>query len=117
LYKIGERIHEGAKYRKQLVAEKPYQNSPQELGVFATRSQFRPNPILITTIYVENIDFDEGIIYTPYIDAEKDTPILDIKPYHLYERVENCKVPEWCSHWPISYENSASFDWENEFNF
>ena len=110
-------LFESPEHRNQLINEKPYKTSPEKVGVFATRSQFRPNPILITTIYVEDIDFDKGIIYTPYIDAENNTPVLDIKPYHLYERVEHCHVPQWCSHWPASYENAASFDWEKEFNF
>lgn len=103
--------------RKQLVNKKPYKTSPNELGVFATRSQFRPNPILITTIFVEKIDLKKGIIYTPYIDAENGTPLLDIKPYHRYENVQNCEVPKWCDHWPSSYEESATFVWEAEFNF
>ena len=105
------------KHRNQLLVERPYKTGPEMVGVFATRSQFRPNPILITTIFVESIDFDKGIIYTPYIDAENNTPVLDIKPYHLYERVEKCSVPDWCKHWPSSYEKSAYFDWEHEFNF
>lgn len=104
-------------HRNQLIAKKPYKTSPEKVGVFSTRSQFRPNPVLITTIFVENIDFDKGIIYTPYIDTEDNTPLLDIKPYHLYERVESCDVPEWCGHWPDSYEEAANFDWGKEFNF
>lgn len=103
--------------RARLITKKPYRNSPAELGVFATRSQYRPNPILITTIYVSEVDLKNGLIYTPYIDAENDTPVLDIKPYHLYERVNDCKVPEWCAHWPSSSEESANFNWEGEFNF
>ncbi len=110
-------LFDASKERFELIIDQPYKSSPKEVGVFATRSQFRPNPILITTIIVEKIDFEKGIIYTPYIDAENDTPLLDIKPYHLYERVENCVVPEWCNHWPSSSENAASFDWANEFNF
>lgn len=26
-------------------------------------------------------------------------------------------VPEWCSHWPKSLEESGTFAWDNEFNF
>ena len=103
--------------RNRLVNERPYKTSPDQVGVFATRSQFRPNPLLITTVYVEKIDFKKGIIFTPYLDAENDTPLLDIKPYHLYERVEHCTVPEWCNHWPTWAEEAAHFDWEAEFNF
>ncbi len=110
-------LFDSPEHRNQLTTEKPYKTGPEKIGVFATRSQLRPNPILITTIFVEKIDFENGRIYTPYIDAENNTPLLDIKPYHLYERVEDCNVPQWCSHWPSSYESSANFDWENEFNF
>jgi tRNA (Thr-GGU) A37 N-methylase len=102
---------------QMLVNEKPYKNGPYEIGVFATRSEYRPNPVLITTIYVQEIDLEKGRIYTPYIDSAEGTPVLDIKPYHLSERVKGCTVPEWCKHWPEWYEDAAYFDWEQEFNF
>jgi len=104
-------------YRKVLISEKPYKKGPEQIGIFATRSQIRPNPILITTIAVIDIDYERGIIRTPYIDAEQDTPVLDIKPYHKSERVTQCQVPKWCNHWPDNYEETAHFNWEAEFNF
>jgi tRNA (adenine37-N6)-methyltransferase len=110
-------LYDSAQYRTNLISNKPYKKGPDQLGIFATRSPVRPNPILITTIAVERIDFEKGIIYTPYIDAETDTPVLDIKPYHTSERIKNCKVPQWCEHWPKWYEESAAFNWQNEFNF
>lgn len=103
--------------RATLITDKPYKKGPDKIGVFATRSPVRPNPILITNIFLSKIDLENGIIHTPYIDAEKNSPVLDIKPYHFNERVKNCKVPDWCSHWPQWYEDSATFDWQNEFNF
>jgi tRNA (adenine37-N6)-methyltransferase len=110
-------LYESNQYRAYLVAEKPYKNGPDKIGVFATRSPVRPNPILITTIEVQQIDFENGIIYTHYIDAEPGTPVLDIKPYHTSERVKDCHVPQWCAHWPKWNQDAASFDWQNEFNF
>lgn len=110
-------LFDNEEYRDQTICKKPYTCGPDELGIFATRSQIRPNPILITTIYVNKIDVDKGIIYTPYIDAENNTPVLDLKPYHLIERVKDCRVPDWCNHWPKWYEDAATFDWEKEFNF
>jgi tRNA (Thr-GGU) A37 N-methylase len=103
--------------RQQTMVEKPYKKGPDKLGLFATRSPVRPNPVLITTIEAINVDCKKGRISTWYIDACPGTPILDIKPYHLSERVHNCHVPDWCSHWPQWYEESATFDWPNEFNF
>lgn len=86
------------------------------MGVFATRSPVRPNPIAISPVPVMGIDEDHGMIYIPYIDAEDATPIVDLKPYHpCIDRIKDVQVPAWCSHWPQSYEESASFDWSAEF--
>lgn len=103
--------------RKILLSDKPYKKGPEKIGVFATRSPVRPNPLLITTISVLRIDHEKGIIHIPWMDAENGTPVLDIKPYHLSERVRDCAVPQWCNHWPKWDEESAAFNWQNEFNF
>ncbi|MBD3383616.1 tRNA (N6-threonylcarbamoyladenosine(37)-N6)-methyltransferase TrmO [candidate division KSB1 bacterium] len=106
-----------AAQRQSLVCEKPYKKGPEILGIFATRSPVRPNPVLVTNIYVQEINFEKGIIYTPYIDAEEGSPVIDIKPYHKSERIQQCSVPDWCKHWPQWYEDAATFDWQGEFNF
>jgi tRNA (Thr-GGU) A37 N-methylase len=106
-----------AEREKSLVIPKPYKASPDQLGVFATRSQVRPNPILITSVHVIRIDKEAGKIYIPYIDADPGTEVLDIKPYHKIERIRECEVPEWCNHWPDWYEEAATFNWAEEFNF
>ena len=104
-------------YREVLVGDKPYITGPDKIGIFATRSPVRPNPVLTTNIYVQNIDLEQGIISTPYIDAEDGTPVLDIKPYNKSERIRDCSVPDWCKHWPEWDEDAATFNWEKEFNF
>jgi len=104
--------------RRTLTCEKPYTQSPDVMGVFATRSPMRPNPIALSLVQVLDIDYDKGIIRIPYIDAIDGTPLLDIKPYTpSLERVETPGVPAWCAHWPKSMEQSANFDWSGEFNF
>lgn len=110
-------FHDSPEKRDSIVINKPYKKGPEQIGVFATRSEIRPNPILITNIQVINIDKESGRIYTPYIDAEVGTDVLDIKPYHKTERIKGCEVPAWCEHWPEYYEDAATFDWQNEFNF
>ena len=105
-------------YRKIVEVESPYKNSPDIMGTFATRSPFRPNPIAVSVIDITDIDLNEGIIKTYYIDAYNNSPVLDIKPYTpSLDRVENPSVPSWCEHWPKSIEESGDFNWENEFNF
>ncbi|MBN2091839.1 SAM-dependent methyltransferase [candidate division KSB1 bacterium] len=110
-------LYANTEHRDILIADKPYKKGPNKLGIFATRSPIRPNPVLISNIYVQKIDFERGIIYTPYIDAEDGTPVIDIKPYHKSERVRECTVPDWCKHWPEWDEDAATFNWEDEFNF
>jgi len=109
---------DNVKMRNILETPQPYKNAPAVMGIFATRSPVRPNPIALTTAQVINIDHEKGVIRIAYFDAKDGTPVLDIKPYTpSNDRVENPGVPEWCRHWPMSLEQSGNFDWENEFNF
>lgn len=106
------------KEQTEIELKRPYKKGPAKIGVFATRSVMRPNSIGITPVYVIESDFKNGLIYIPYIDAEPQPPILDIKPYHgSCDVVKDFTVPQWCNHWPKSIEDSADFPWENEFNF
>ncbi len=96
----------------------PYTHGPQTVGVFASRSPERPNPIAVTTAQILHIDHESGKLYISYIDARHDTPVLDLKPYiPSLDRVERPQMPNWCAHWPKSLEESADFDWAQEFNF
>lgn len=59
----------------------------ERVGVFATRSPFRPNHIGLSSVKIEKIDFDENlgtVIYISGADLMNGTPILDIKPYLPY---------------------------------
>ena len=54
------------------------------VGVFATRSPFRPNPIGLSCVRLDGIDFDtpDGpVLRVSGADLMDGTPILDIKPY------------------------------------
>ncbi|WP_283410000.1 SAM-dependent methyltransferase [Anoxynatronum buryatiense] len=104
--------------RETKVLDKPYLPGPERMGVFATRSPIRPNPICISVIDVKHIDYERGIIETWYIDAEEGTPVLDIKPYYpCSDVVREPALPEWCAGLPVCIEDSADFDWSVFFNF
>ena len=54
------------------------------VGVFATRSPFRPNPIGLTSVRLEAIEHSSGegtVLVVSGADLMDGTPILDIKPY------------------------------------
>ena len=56
----------------------------RRLGVFATRSPFRPNPLGLSSVRLERVDFKKGILYVRGADLMDGTPVYDIKPYLAY---------------------------------
>lgn len=57
------------------------------MGVFATRSPFRPNPIGLSCVKLDSIEFstpDGPILHVSGADLMDGTPIYDIKPYIPY---------------------------------
>ena len=56
------------------------------MGVFATRSPFRPNPIGLSSVKLEHIEYSEDgpVLFVSGIDLKNETPIYDIKPYLPY---------------------------------
>lgn len=57
------------------------------MGVFATRSPFRPNPIGLSSVELEKIELtsDRGpVLHVRGADLMDGTPIFDIKPYVAY---------------------------------
>lgn len=69
-------FHEAKSPAKPLV--KP-PRAPKLIGVYATRSPYRPNNIGLTLAQIERIE--KGRLYLSRIDLLDQTPILDIKPY------------------------------------
>lgn len=59
----------------------------RQMGVFATRSPYRPNPLGLSCVCLESIDYqcaDGPVIYVKGADLMDGTPIYDIKPYIKY---------------------------------
>lgn len=59
----------------------------KRMGVFATRSPFRPNNIGISSVELCKIEFDNEygpVLYVKGADLTDKTPIIDIKPYLPY---------------------------------
>lgn len=111
-------MHDTDELRKTVTCDQPYKKAPDVLGIFATRSDYRPNPIGLSVCCVKSIDVRKGMIELYYVDAEDGSPIIDIKPYHPgVDRVKNLTTPAWCAHWPQWYEEMGDFNWADEFNF
>ncbi|MBR0131449.1 MAG: tRNA (N6-threonylcarbamoyladenosine(37)-N6)-methyltransferase TrmO [Lachnospiraceae bacterium] len=57
------------------------------MGVFATRSPYRPNPIGLSCLKLEKIDYeakDGPVLIVSGIDMMSGTPVYDVKPYLPY---------------------------------
>jgi len=63
------------------------------LGIFATRSPHRPNPIGLTRVKLLKVK--GNIVTVQGLDAFDGTPILDIKPFDSWDTTEDFKVPDW----------------------
>ena len=65
----------------------PRLGGKKRMGVFATRSPYRPNDIGLSSVKLEKIEFDEKkgpVLYVAGADLMDGTPIYDIKPYIAY---------------------------------
>ncbi|MCW4045140.1 MAG: tRNA (N6-threonylcarbamoyladenosine(37)-N6)-methyltransferase TrmO [Candidatus Bathyarchaeota archaeon] len=63
------------------------------LGVFATRTKLRPNPIGLTL--VELVKAEGNVLTVRGLDAFNNTPVLDVKPFDFWDAPKKAKVPEW----------------------
>ena len=57
------------------------------MGVFATRSPYRPNPLGLSCVEIDSIELqtpDGPVIHVRGADLMDGTPIYDIKPYIRY---------------------------------
>ncbi|MCW3998494.1 MAG: tRNA (N6-threonylcarbamoyladenosine(37)-N6)-methyltransferase TrmO [Candidatus Bathyarchaeota archaeon] len=63
------------------------------LGVLATRTMFRPNPIGLTI--VELVKVKQKMLIVRGLDAFNLTPVIDIKPYDFWDIKKQLTVPKW----------------------
>lgn len=72
---------------KGVTVRPPRLGGNKQMGVFATRSPFRPNPIGLSSVRIDHIDYgcpDAPVIHVLGADIMDGTPIYDIKPYIPY---------------------------------
>ena len=64
------------------------------MGVFATRSPDRPNPVGKSTARL--LRRRDNVLTVQGLDAIDGTPVIDIKPYIPgYDSVDNARAPSW----------------------
>jgi tRNA-Thr(GGU) m(6)t(6)A37 methyltransferase TsaA len=63
------------------------------LGVLATRTMLRPNPIGLTL--VELVKVEGNVLTVRGLDAFDGTPVLDVKPFDSWDMAKDARVPQW----------------------
>lgn len=69
------------------VVRPPVLGGNEKVGVFATRSPFRPNNIGLSSVRISKIEWETShgpVIHVKGADLMDGTPIYDIKPYVVY---------------------------------
>ncbi len=87
---------------------KPFGGSSTEVGIFATRSPHRANPIGVTV--VEILTVNPPFLMVRGLDAWSGSPVLDIKPYDYYDIVKCPRVPEWFKERWMDWKKRKRYD-------
>lgn len=82
-----------------------------KVGVFATRSPYRPNPIGMSVVRLERV---EGlVVHVRDLDVLDGTPVLDLKPYVAYADAHPdaksgwLEVPDPRAAWEVTFSPEA----------
>lgn len=84
----------------------------EKMGVFATRSPFRPNAVGLSCVELEKVVMDKAlgpVLYVRGVDMMDGTPVFDIKPYLAYAD----SVPDAVGGWTDTVKRqNLHVEWE-----
>jgi len=109
--------HDNFASRTRLITPLPYAPGI-EAGVFACRSEYRPNPICLTTMPILDLDQENGLVTLPWIDAHDGSPVIDLKPYiPVSDRIRDFRVADWMHEWPQWMEDADAYFAQHPVDF
>jgi len=92
-------LRDDAKERRVLRVVPKRHGAKSEVGVFASRSPSRPNPIGFCV--VELVRVDGCVLVVRGLDAFVGSPVIDVKPYlPCGDFVSSVRAPAWVNHDP-----------------
>ena len=89
-------MHDASRGQQLTLKVHPWGNKKLPLlGFFATRTPDRPNPVGLTL--VELVRVNKNQLTVRGLDALDGSPIIDIKPYDLWdiEEYDKIRIPQW----------------------
>lgn len=105
-------FHQAVRDHWKPTVRPPRLGGNERVGVFASRSPFRPNPIGLSVVRLDAIDLDHAdgpVLKLRGVDLVDGTPILDIKPYIAYADA----LPEAVSGFAPSAPSRLDVHWLN----
>jgi tRNA (adenine37-N6)-methyltransferase len=85
----------------------------KKVGVFASRSPFRPNPLSLSLFKIEKINIENNVtIDVSGIDLMDGTPIYDIKPFHPEADIPDSPRAGWID--TLEKRKLDSLGWDEE---
>lgn len=90
-------FHQHIEKDKPLTVRPPRLGGNARVGVFATRSPFRPNDLGLSVVKLENIDTETFSVNVCGVDMLDNSPIYDIKPYIPYADCRYDAHSDWAS--------------------
>lgn len=101
-------FHQCLEEKPRLKVRPPRLGGNRSLGVFATRSTFRPNGLGQSVVKLDRID--QGKLYLSGIDLLDGTPVIDIKPYIPYADI----VPNASNQIASESPNTIKVHWQTD---
>lgn len=87
-------LHQITNQDRKIIKVRPLGRKDLELlGIFATRTPHRPNPIGLTCVKLMKIK--NNVLTVQGLDAYNETPVLDIKPFDSWDTTKEVQVPKW----------------------
>lgn len=97
-------FHENPPWTGSAVVRPPRLGGNERVGVFASRSPNRPNPLGLSLVRI--LAIEPGVIRVAGIDAVDGTPVYDVKPYLPWTEA----VPDAKSDWAPAPPAEAAAD-------
>lgn len=94
-------FHQSIQRNWKATVRPPKMGGNTRIGVFASRSNFRPNPIGLSVVKLEEVKIEDGkvVLVVKGGDFLDQTPVIDIKPYIPYsDAVPNASSGLSCPH-------------------
>ncbi|PIE44850.1 MAG: tRNA (N6-threonylcarbamoyladenosine(37)-N6)-methyltransferase TrmO [Gammaproteobacteria bacterium] len=93
-------FHINEKKEKTLTVRPPRLGGNKRVGVFSTRSPFRPNNLGLSVVKLVSLDADKKTVTFSGVDMLSGSPIYDIKPYIPYADCRQEATSEWANYRP-----------------